>query len=152
MAFVDERSASGWLFPAARLLDEGIHPLDDITPQFYGNHDRVVEAVSTGEADAGATYAEMLRGGPGDLIADLHIVAKGDLVPHDAYVARPGLPEEVSTAMAAAMGEVSTRDEPGRLVLSQLRTVNGFIAVDDSHYDPVRVVDTQVREALEVSR
>lgn len=149
-AFVDQRSASGWLFPAARLLDAGIHPRDDLEPTFMGNHEKVVRAVLSGEADAGATYSDVLLDQQRTGSTELHIVAKGALVPHDAYVLRAGLPPIVGQAVGQALSEISTRDERGRGVLSALRPINGFIAVDDSHYERVRTVDMLVQTALEM--
>jgi len=148
MAFVDERSASGWLFPAARLLEEGIHPTHDIKHRYYGNHESVVKAVLEGEAEAGATYSDVLRDRQRDGLQEFHIVAKGALVPHDAYVLRAGLPPIVGQAIGLAMAEVSTRDEEGRRILGPLRPINGFISVSDDHYQPVRLVEAQVSAAL----
>ena len=55
MAYVAQGSASGWLFPASRLLEEGIHPLDDVVPVWAGDHNEVINKVKSGEAHAGAT-------------------------------------------------------------------------------------------------
>lgn len=55
VAFVDQMSASGYLFPLAGLLAAGI-PEDGITATFEGSHARVVQAVVGGRADAGATF------------------------------------------------------------------------------------------------
>jgi phosphate/phosphite/phosphonate ABC transporter binding protein len=148
MAFVDKRSASGWLFPAARFLDEGIHPIDDLQHHFHGNHESVVNAVVAGEADAGATYSDVLLDLQRDQQTELHIVAKGALIPHDAYVLRAGLPAIVGEAVGMAMSEISTRDEVGRSILAPLWPINGFIAVDDGHFERVRIVHAQVEAAL----
>ena len=67
--FVDKRSSSGWLFPASRLLDDGINPLTEIEGRFYGNHARVIAAIASGEVDAGATYNAALKEGRGAIPA-----------------------------------------------------------------------------------
>jgi ABC-type phosphate/phosphonate transport system substrate-binding protein len=108
----------------------------------------VVEAVMSGAVDAGATYSDVLLDHQQEGVLDLHIVAKGALVPHDAYVIRAGLPPIVSKAIAMAMAEISTRDDEGRKILAPLRPINGFITVDDSHYERVRAVDAQVEAAM----
>jgi phosphonate transport system substrate-binding protein len=148
MAFVDERSASGWLFPAARFLDEAIHPVQDLEHHFYGNHENVVNAVIQGDADAGATYSDVLLDRQRNRQTELHIVAKGALVPHDAYVLRAGLPSIIGEAVGLAMSQISTRDEEGRSILAPLWPINGFISVNDTHFERVRIVDTQVEAAL----
>ena len=38
-AFVDRRSTSGFLFPSSRMLEEGIHPEQDLEAVFLGTHD-----------------------------------------------------------------------------------------------------------------
>ena len=148
IAYVDPSSASGWLFPAARLLEAGIHPTEDLDSEFYGNHERVVHAVMEGEVDAGATYSDVLLDHIREGNDAIRVVAKGALVPHDAYVLRPGLPTIIGEAVGLAMSEISTRDPIGREILGDLRPINGFVPVDDDHYERVRYVNERVRSSL----
>lgn len=63
-AFVDPSSASGYLFPKARLIESGVAESSENFRQsfssmsFLGRHDRVVRAVHRGEFAAGATFKD----------------------------------------------------------------------------------------------
>ncbi len=58
--FVDEKSASGYLYAKAFLEDERLFSrLGEM--KFLGSHDKVIEAVDSGDIDAGATYNEALE-------------------------------------------------------------------------------------------
>ena len=148
MAYVALGSASGWLFPASRMLEEGIHPIDDVIPIWAGDHNEVIQKVKSGEAQAGATYADRYHEESQTPSHDLHIVAKGGLVPHDAYVLREGLPASIGQAIGQALIEVSNQHDVGRQLLQSLHSINGFIAVDDTHFDPVRVVESSVQDVI----
>ncbi|MDP6931335.1 MAG: phosphate/phosphite/phosphonate ABC transporter substrate-binding protein [Myxococcota bacterium] len=149
-AYVDRRSTSGWLFPAARMLESNIHPLEDVQPLFAGSHDRLFEVVANGQADAGATYHGALREGRQRMpeAAMLRIIAKGQRIPYDAYVARAMFPDEASEAFGRALSEISTRDPTGRRILSSMLRINGFVSVDDTHYDTVRNIHRELNLAL----
>jgi phosphate/phosphite/phosphonate ABC transporter binding protein len=150
VAFVDTRSTSGWLFPVARMLEEGVNPETDLNPIFYGTHDRVFDAVVEGEVAAGATYDGALsegrqRRGDG---WEVRVIAKGQRIPHEAYVARAGLTPAVSEALSAALSEISTGTQEGRQLLAPMMLrINGFLPVEDSHYDVVRQIESQVQAA-----
>jgi phosphate/phosphite/phosphonate ABC transporter binding protein len=149
-AFVDDRSSSGWLFPAARMLDAGLNPLTDVDGAFYGAHEKVIQAIVDGHVAAGATYDGALAEGRGRIPAanNLRIIARTHRIPYDAYVARPGFPAAAIPALQRALGSVSTRDPVGRKALAPLMGTNGFVPADDSHYRVVRKVEARVREVL----
>ena len=147
--YVDRRSTSGWLFPAARLLEAGIHPVRDVESDFRGSHTELVDAVISGEVDAGATYggamAEARLRNPGAM--KLRVVAKGPRIPHEAYVIRAGLPEELAEALALVLTSINTGTVEGREMLSTRLFINGFLPVEDDHFDAIRKVEQEVDAA-----
>lgn len=148
-AFVDKRSTSGWLFPATRMLEEGIHPERDLEEVFLQTHDNVYDAVAEGRVVAGATYDGGLREGR-DRREDgrgVRVIAKAPRIPHEAYVLREGLPQSVADALGAALSEISTGTRKGRRLLAPMLRINGFMRVDDSHYDVVRQVEAEAEKA-----
>jgi len=148
--FVDERSSSGWLFPASRMLDEGINPLNDVKGRFYGNHERVIRAIVSGEVAAGATYNAALSEGRGRIPGanDLRVIARTERIPYDAYVVRSGFPAKAILGLQKALSSVSTRDARGRQALAPLGDINGFIRADDLHYRSVREIEARVQSLL----
>ncbi len=148
--YVDKRSTSGWLFPAARMLSEGIDPLDDVQASFLGSHGAVFDAVATGQVDAGAIYdhaltTQRLSHPQGHLV---RVVAKAPRIPFDAYVLREGLDPVVGRALGLLLSELSTQTTEGRAILRGTPSVNGFFAVDDAHYDILRDVEHTVEARL----
>ncbi|HCP45706.1 MAG TPA: hypothetical protein DIU15_06675, partial [Deltaproteobacteria bacterium] len=148
--YVDRRSTSGWLFPAARMLQEAIDPITGVDPRFLGSHDAVVDAIFAGEVVAGATYdGGLAEARARDTPASgLRVLAKCERIPYDAYVVRDGMPASVSLALGQLLAEISTRTQEGRAILANISRVNGFVPVDDSHYDTVRKVEAEVVAAL----
>ena len=72
------------------------------------------------------------------------MIAKTPRIPHEAYVLREGLPIDVANAFGAALAEISTGTRRGRRLLAPMLRLNGFMRVDDSHYDVVRTVEEEV--------
>ena len=138
--FVHPKSTSGFVYPASMLLREGVHPLDDLQPRWYGSHSGVFDAVANGKVLAGAVYSEELD------LADLRspgapsmrIIAKSERIPYSAYVLRQGLPEAAADALQVVLNEVSTQDPEGREILLSLPDINGFLPISDKSYDSVR--------------
>jgi phosphate/phosphite/phosphonate ABC transporter binding protein len=147
-AFVDRRSASGYLYPLAFLRRRGIDPETFFASSvFAGNHDRVVEMVLAGEVDAGATYsgavamARSRRGGD-----RLEILEKAGRVPYDAYCASARLDVKLASQVQAALLALSTRTAEGRRVLAGSTSINGFAPAFDADYDGVRQVAEWLRD------
>ena len=151
IAYVDKRSTSGWLFPAARLLSEGIDPVDDVQAAFLGSHGAVFDAVATGQVDVGAVYdhALTLNRASHPQGHTVRVVAKAPRIPFDAYVHRAGLEPAVGEAPAGLLGRLSSRSAEGRRILRGTPSVNGFFPVDDGHYDVLREVERTVEERRE---
>jgi len=150
VGFVDRRSTSGWLSPAAHLLLKGINPVSDINAQYLGSHERVFDAVASGQVAAGAVYGASLSEGRrrnpkgGQVI----VLAKCARIPYDAYVIRKGVDKAVGDALALALREISTRDRAGRRTLASLARINGFIPVQDDHYNTIRRLENRILDAL----
>lgn len=136
IGYLSDRSASGWAYPAAMLLDAGMDPIRGA--RFLGGHHEVVSAVEEGSVLAGAVYSGVFEGAP------LSVVAKSAPIPYDAWVLRGDLPVEAAMALGEALASIDTRTGQGRELLEPLHGINGFVVVDDSHYDGVR----EVRETL----
>lgn len=101
--------------------------------------DRVLEAV-----------ARAVRGAP-DPTADVAAfrgVAKSPRIPDDACVVRAGLPPDGVAGVQAAWSEITVQTATGRAVLAPVGDVNGFMAMDDSHYDVIREVECEVEPVL----
>ncbi len=135
--FVDEFSASGYLYPLAYLRSQKIDPSSYFSEtMFLGDHTRLLTALTDGRIDAGASFAIALSRPEG---RPLKILAKTGRIPLDPWCASPRLDQELIDGIRGALVALSTRTEEGRQILNRTET-NGFQVVGDDHYDGVRGV------------
>ncbi len=141
-AFVDPKSASGFVYPRALLIEKGINPESSFKETvFAGGHDKVIAAVLEGRADAGAVYGDALaiaksKGVPTENLVTL---ARTDPIPHDAIAVRVGLDEALAKKIRAALVDLD-KSEAGRRVIanSKPKELTGYMTAEDSLYDMVR--------------
>lgn len=58
IAFVDYSSSSGYIFPSAFLLENGLKAGQDYQPVLTGGHDKSLQALVDGDVDACAVFSE----------------------------------------------------------------------------------------------
>lgn len=140
-AFVDPKSASGYVYPRAMLLEKGVTPERFFRETiFAGGHDKVIQAVLEGRVDAGAIYDGALgvakqKGVP---VEDLVTLASTEPIPHDAIAVRVGLDEALVKKIQAALVNVD-KTEAGRRALAHSRKkLTGHVIAEDSLFDVVR--------------
>jgi phosphate/phosphite/phosphonate ABC transporter binding protein len=152
-AFVDPQSSSGYLMPMAQLvrfLPAGGPP---IKPQFHGSHRAVCDAVASGWAEFGATYAVFDGGGNlkssawRELLperqAEVRALAFSAPIPGDCLACGPGLPESVADKLRAALWAMAS--EPGGAeVVGQVFGADGLVPGDATDYDALRAARTLV--------
>src|SRR5437870_2830566 len=98
-AFVDPKSASGYVYPRAMLIEKGINPETFFGETiFAGSHDKVIAAVLEGRVDAGAIYDGALGVAKrsGVSVDGLLTIASSDPIPHDAIAVRIGMNEKLA--------------------------------------------------------
>lgn len=147
VAFVDQTSASGWLFPVARLSETSVDPFRSLSDVlFLGNHRAVIEAVIDGRASAGATYPGALEGARRDGldVGSLAILGIAGRIPHDAVVVRPDIDPAQARAIIDALAGLNSTTAEGRAALSFSEGLGGFVPSSDRSYDQVREVVRQV--------
>lgn len=138
--FVDRKSASGYVYPAAMLAEQGKSPERFFgETSFLGSHNRVIDAVLDGTLDGGATYNEALDAArvSGAAIGSLNIIAETKPIPKDVIAARPDLPTELVNSLQNAFQDISDADSRYQSLLEKT-AINGFIITDDANYDVVR--------------
>jgi len=141
-AFVDPKSASGFVYPRALLIEKGITPESSFKETiFAGSHDKVIAAVLEGRADAGAVYEDALaiaksKGVPTENLVTLGRTAP---IPHDAIAVRVGLDGALAKKIRAALVDLD-KSEAGRRVIanSKPKELTGYMIAEDSLYDMVR--------------
>lgn len=140
IAFVDPGSSSGYLYPRAMLMKQGIDPERDMRVVFAGSHDAAVLALYNGSVDAAACYVDvrqrMSERFP-DIFDRTRVVAKTDPIPADSVSVVPDLPPEMEKKLVAALKKLA-RDPQGRRLIYELYEIEDLVPASDRDFDPVR--------------
>jgi phosphate/phosphite/phosphonate ABC transporter binding protein len=140
-AFVDAKSASGYVYPRALLIEKGVDP-DKFFKEtvFAGGHDKVIAAVLEKRVDAGAIYDGALdvakaKGMHSD---ELLTLSSTDPIPHDAIAVRIGLEEALAMKIQKALVELGTSPAGRPVIENSKKKLTGHVVADDKVFDVVR--------------
>ena len=140
-AFVDPKSASGYVYPRAMLIEKGFDP-DKFFKEtvFSGGHDKVILAVLDRKVDAGAIYdgALTIAKGNGLKTEDLITIASTDPIPHDAIVVRSDLDDVTTQKIQKALIDLEKTEEGKKAIAKSKKKLTGHILADDKTFDVVR--------------
>jgi phosphate/phosphite/phosphonate ABC transporter binding protein len=140
-AFVDPKSASGYVYPRAMLIEKGINPESYFKETiFAGTHDKVIAAVLEGRADAGAIYDGALGvakrlGVPAE---NLMALASTDPIPHDAIAVRIGMDEALAKKIQLALINLDKSEAGRRVIANSKKKLTGHVIAQDSLFNVVR--------------
>jgi len=153
VGFVDPASASGYLFPAAHLIQNGIDPTRDLKRVvFLGSPAEVVKAVLSGQIDAGAcdedaralAYEEFR-----DVYERVAVIDYTSPVPMSALVVRTGLKSDLVTKIKETILQATATGD-GRRAWTLLSGTDCLIEAEDTDYDVVRAMAAALGIDLEV--
>jgi len=140
-AFVDPKSASGYVYPRAMLRDRGIDPDRYFKSViFAGDHNRAIASVLARTVEAGAVYDGALRiaKAAGTPTEDLAILIRTDLIPHDAIAVRTGLDGALADRVQAALVGIGQSEAGRRVIAENRKGLTGFAIASDRQFDTVR--------------
>jgi phosphonate transport system substrate-binding protein len=151
-AWVDQRSATGYLIIRAHLESQGIVLAEAFADNlFLGTHEDVARAVLDGEADVGASYlypddadpaAPAIRAGWGD--ADVRVVAQTSPIPVDVIATDRQVPAEVQGLVQKALIDGTSAELMA--AAKELLAADGFIAPTAEHLEPIRLLLVKMSE------
>ena len=152
VAFTDPNSTSGFLFPSVHLMKRGIDPQKDVEGLFVGGHDSAALAVYAGDVRFAVAYDDVrlfIEPQYPDIGQKVITFAHTEMIPNDGVQLRPGLPEDLQTAIAEAfvkLTEVQADLPREEKVLWVLYEIDGFVPATEGLYDPVRDAYELLRE------
>lgn len=121
IAFTEESSTSGFIFPTIELRNAGITE-DMYTARFAGSHDAAVQAVYDGEADIGVSFDDargtIAEGSP-DVGERVIVFNISERIANDVIAVREDLPEDLKDALFQAMADYIATEE-GAAVMDEL--------------------------------
>ncbi len=140
-AFVDAKSASGYVYPRAMLVEAGVNPERYFKETiFAGGHDKVIAAVLERRVDAGAIYDGALgvakaKGLP---IGELATLSSTEPIPHDAVAVRLGMDEALVKKIQAALVDLDKSPAGQAVIANSKKKLTGHVIADDGLFDVVR--------------
>lgn len=136
-SFVEETSASGYIFPATVLINAGFDVETDIVPLFAGSHDASVIAVCEGQAEVGVSFddARTIAATDCDMQANDVVFAYGPEIPNDG-IAVSGVPDELKAQIKQALLDYAQTDD-GKAVLDSIYQITAFT---DPNLDALQIV------------
>lgn len=140
-AFVDPKSASGYVYPRAMLIEKGVTPEKFFKETiFAGGHDKVIAAVIEGKADAGAIYDGALGVAKAKGVAtdQLTVLSSTDPIPHDAIAVRVGLDGTLSIKIRTALVDLDKSEAGRKVIANSKKKLTGHVIAEDSLFDVVR--------------
>jgi phosphonate transport system substrate-binding protein len=150
VSFVEQTSASGYIYPAVQLMNAGIDPVNGITPLFAGGHDASVAAVCKGDAGIGVSFndARLLPASVtacGTDMSNTVVFALSPEIPNDGVAVAgdldAGLKQRIADALLA-YGET----EEGSAVLTSIYRISKFAPADLASLDIVREAAAKVQQ------
>jgi phosphonate transport system substrate-binding protein len=144
MSFVEQTSASGYIFPATILIQAGIDPETDIQPLFAGGHDASVIAVCEGQAELGVSFddARTIATSDCDIPGTVVVFAYGPEIPNDGIAVSGDLSEDLTAKIKQALLDYAATDE-GAAVLDSIYQISSFT---EPNLDALEIVRQAVKE------
>lgn len=150
IAFVSRTSASGYLYPVARMLEEGFNPLLEAKEVVYPNAGDLMALHLArwpdASYDAAAGYGDVLQEMK---VADrLRVIYKEDGIPFGTLIGRKNLfLERLSAAKFRIALWEAARKHPEIFRCQEHPSViyfDRFVNVQDKHYDKLRAVERAI--------
>lgn len=136
--YVDEHSASGYVYPKKALTEMGKDPEKFFgSTRFMGSHDLVMEGVIRDEIQAGATYSDAFDIADPEATGKLDIIFKTEPIPKEAIVAAPSMSPELRKKITDAFKAI-TPDDPQCRKQMEISHISNFADTNDSNFDVVR--------------
>ena len=138
VAFVEEASASGYIFPATILQQQGIDYVTGIEPLFAGGHDTSVVAVCEGDAEVGVAFDDA-RGAAEtdcDVASNVVVFAYGPEIPNDGWAVAGDLPAEMKEQIKQALLDYAGTED-GQATLEAIYEITGLVEADQEAFQIV---------------
>ena len=147
IAFVDKKSASGFMYPMVAIHKAGLS-LSDFAHQFLGNHDDAFASMLNGEADVAAVWADEPESGKGvwsvDKFADqnpqVRVLSYSEPIPNDAFVVSRSFYESNPDRVLKMMDTLIAVSDDQSQVLKNVLGVDSLATATSRHYDVVRAL------------
>ncbi|WP_413585148.1 phosphate/phosphite/phosphonate ABC transporter substrate-binding protein [Bdellovibrio sp. HCB274] len=145
VAFVDEQSSSGYLYPKVEIRKHGLED-KDLKIQFTGNHQASIKALESNEVDAAAVFSDDEKGKQGawvkfaDAKKKYRVIWMSQPIPNDPFCVRQDFYDEypkVTHDMMFALIEI-LEQTADKNTYSEILGSRDLMPATSKQYDPVR--------------
>jgi phosphonate transport system substrate-binding protein len=138
VSFVEESSASGYIFPVTVLKNAGIDTDTGIEKLFAGAHDASAIAVCNGDAEVGVSFDDARSEATSecDLQGNVVVFAYGDEIPNDGIVVSGDLPDDLKASIKQALLDYADTEDGATV----LKTVYNITAFAEPNMDALQIV------------
>lgn len=160
IAFVDDKSASGYLYPRVFLKGAGIDPTKDFkTVVFTGSHEKSVDLLRKGDVDVIAVFANDKRGEDSawthqkNPSSAIRVVWSSTAIPNDPFCVRDSFYSEFPRSTHDLMFALTEIDKDPNIgpEFKRLLGITSLMPATAQQYDPVREMFRSI-ERSEVPR
>ncbi|MBN2504202.1 MAG: phosphate/phosphite/phosphonate ABC transporter substrate-binding protein [Bacilli bacterium] len=138
IAIASFTSTSGFVWPANLLADHGLDPETDVTWLNTGGHDKAIEAVINGQADAAFTFKDARSiVDYEDVYDEVIFITDTTIIPNDTIAVVPNLDPEIVQAVKDAFLAIAA-SEASRAIVRAIYEHEGYAEATDEEYDIVR--------------
>lgn len=140
VAFVDPSSTSGYLFPGAYLIEQGIDLEKDIQYVNSGGHDKSLQLLLNGDVDVIAVFGEARERYKDDFpeaLEKARILGFTPDIPGVSVTVKKDMEEELKENIEAALLKIADSEE-GAALIQELFNMYGFQKATDEDYEIIR--------------
>lgn len=140
IAFVDPASASGYLYPGAKLIEEGFDLDKDLSAVFSGGHDKSLQLLMNGDVDCACVYEGALnkfKDSFPSLLTDSVVMDTTKDIPYITVTCRGGMEEELKNKIREGIMK-ALNEGVGYDLSVNLFSLHGFQEATDTDYESVR--------------
>lgn len=144
VSFVEQTSASGYIFPATVLATLGLNPETDLEALFAGGHDASVIAVCMGQAEVGVSFDDARPQAVTDCDVPGTVVtfAYGPEIPNDGIAVSGELSDELKANIKQALLDFASTED-GVAVLESIYNITAF---GEPNLDSLQIIRDAVNE------
>lgn len=147
IAYQNVTSSAGYVWPAGKLLEEGVDPLKDVTPITLKGHDQAVLAVLNGDVDAAAIFQDarnVVKKDYPDVFQETRVLSYTEKIPNDTIAVRSDMSKEWIEKLQQAFIDIGN-DPDGHAIIKDIYTHEGYVKSEDSVFDIVREYGEKVK-------
>ncbi len=144
VSFVEQTSASGYVFPATIFATLGINPETDLNAIFAGGHDASVIAVCMGQAEVGVSFDDARPQAVTDCDVPGTVVtfAYGPEIPNDGVAVAGDLSDELKANIKQALLDYTSTEEG----VANLKLIYNITAFGEPNLDSLQIVRDAIAE------